>query len=690
MKTHKITVMLLFVVLFVLLLALGSSASNDKAAAELDLPAVGTVENLKELLKDFNHPPVVYGGDYVYDDMIAFDAPLMMAAPERAEEEMAAATPTAPAAINGGAQGMAKSADTARAAGDEAADFSSTNVQVQGVDEADLDKTDGHYIYKVADDAISIVEAVPADKMKIVAQVKIDEESFTPSELYIDRDRMVVVGNYWEEKPYKPGPRYNKEYYYWVPVAYESGMRIMLYDVSDVAHPRLMRQENIPGNQISTRKVGNYLYFAASQSVDFNALEEGKGYQPKYSEQTFGSLGEKNQQHEINLADVKYFPECIQPEYLMLGAIQIRELSQPMVARAYLADGDALYANQKHMYVALATWYDHTADGKISSSDGTKTHIYRFALNEMKMICDGKGEVPGDILNQFSMDEHNGYFRIATTTGSVWSSGEDTSKNNLYILDSQLKQVGAVTGIAPGETIYSVRFVGDRAYMVTFRTVDPFFVLDLSNPQSPKILGKLKIPGYSDYLHPYDDNHIIGFGKETIELKNGYNDEPNAYYLGMKVALFDVTNVENPVELSKVEIGDRGTDSDLLNDHKALLFDASRNLLAFPVTEYTLPEGRPVVDQDQYWASPNYGDFSFQGAYVYHLTLDKGFDLQGRITHLTDDDYAKAGSWWYNDELNIKRILYIGDQLYTVSDGKIQANRAADLNVTGSVELDMT
>jgi uncharacterized secreted protein with C-terminal beta-propeller domain len=123
--------------------------------------------------------------------------------------------------------------------------------------------------------------------------------------------------------------------------------------------------------------------------------------------------------------------------------------------------------------------------------------------------------------------------------------------------------------------------------MVTFKDVDPFFVLDLTDPAQPKILGKLKIPGYSDYLHPYDENHIIGFGKETIEL-SGYNEKSMAFYQGLKIAVFDVTDVNQPVEMSKVVIGDRGSDSELLRNHKALLFSREKNLLALPVTSWRL------------------------------------------------------------------------------------------------------
>src|SRR5690606_28855988 len=211
---------------------------------------------------------------------------------------------------------------------------------------------------------------------------------------------------------------------------------------------------------------------------------------------------------------------------------------------------------------------------------------------------------------------------------------------------------------------YSTRFMGNRAYMVTFKNVDPLFALDMTNPANPTILGALKIPGYIDYLHPYDENHLIGFGKETMEMTikggNGAPDRTTAYYLGMKISLFDVTNVAQPVEKFKEMIGDRGTYSELLNNHKALMFSKENNLLAFPVHVMEAKNG--TTDPN---GMPAYGQFSFQGAYVYKLDLQTGFDLKATITHMTEDELLKAGNhgWYGSNNHNVERILYIKDTL---------------------------
>jgi len=312
----------------------------------------------------------------------------------------------------------------------------------------------------------------------------------------------------------------------------------------------------------------------------------------------------------------------------------------------------------------------------------TTTALYKFGLNQGGTTFKEQGEVPGTTLNQFAMDEANGYFRIATTTGQAMGT-DATSKNNVYVLDQSLKLTGKIEDIAPGEKIYSVRFIGDRGYLVTFKNVDPFFVLDLKNPAAPTILGALKIPGFSDYLQPYDENHIIGFGKETVELSQ--NGGSTAFYQGLKLAIFDVTDVSHPVEMFKTNIGDRGTDSEVLRNHKALLFDKEKGLLSLPVT---LMEVKNPVGGNSGKRAPQYGQFTFQGAYVYQLDLVKGFTLRCKITHLKDSDLLKAGQNFMYGSKAIERIIFIKDTLYTLSKRMIKANDLATLQEKNSLVID--
>ncbi len=221
--------------------------------------------------------------------------------------------------------------------------------------------------------------------------------------------------------------------------------------------------------------------------------------------------------------------------------------------------------------------------------------------------------------------------------------------------------------------------MGERCYLVTFRKVDPLFVIDLEDPRNPRVLGQLKITGYSDYLHPYDENHIIGIGKETEAADEG----DFAWYQGVKISLFDVSDVENPKEIDKYEIGDRGTDSPILRDHKALLFDKSKNLLVIPVLV-------AEIDEEKYPGEvrPNtHGDYVWQGAYVFDISLDEGLVLKGRITHLEDDNDLMKSGYYFSSPYSVKRSLYIDNVLYTISDKKIKMNSLENLEEINEVEF---
>jgi len=213
----------------------------------------------------------------------------------------------------------------------------------------------------------------------------------------------------------------------------------------------------------------------------------------------------------------------------------------------------------------------------------------------------------------------------------------------------------------------------DRAYMVTFKQIDPLFVIDLSDAENPKVLGELKIPGYSTYLHPYDDTHIIGFGYDTKE--NKWGGTQNA---GLKVALFDVSDVANPKEIDTYSIGDVGTSSQALYDHKAFLFSHDKNLLVIPA------EVRETSESEyEYW-----GKLSFSGALVFNINTD-GISLKGKISHASEEDKKAMENeyWYYNYETSVKRALYIGDKLYTLSDKYIKENSISDLSETNSLEF---
>jgi uncharacterized secreted protein with C-terminal beta-propeller domain len=272
------------------------------------------------------------------------------------------------------------------------------------------------------------------------------------------------------------------------------------------------------------------------------------------------------------------------------------------------------------------------------------------------------------------MGEYGDHFRLATTTGRTWWWSTQNVKNQLYVLNMQLEIVGSVNDIAPGETIYSARFMGERAYLVTFVKIDPFFVIDLSDPFNPVILGELKIPGYSDYLHPYDENHVIGLGKDTVASES----EEFSWYQGVKLSLFDVTDVNNPKEKSKFIIGDRGTYSIAQHDPHAFLFSHSKNLLVIPIRLHE-------IDPSSYSGEiPGnaYGEFVWEGAYVLTVSEETGITLQGRISHT--DEFVEENRWYRYNQNTIMRSFYIGDVLYTVSPNMI---KATDLDTMDGINV---
>ena len=455
-----------------------------------------------------------------------------------------------------------------------------------------------------------------------------------------------------------------------------------IFDVSDPPRPKELRTVEFDGSIASSRMIEGVAYLVMNSWTPWDDLQPLPGEKelvPAYKDSASGS----DFKPMARCGEVGYWD--IQPsrEYLAVASVPMSgtgEIKRSVV----LGSGQTVYASVGNLYVARQDWYEPSIRDSLNAVEsGERTNVYKFALKKGDIAYQAKGTVPGHLLNQFSMDEYEGNLRVATTKGQAWDQ-QNPSTNNVYVLGSDLKQRGSIEKIAPGETIYSVRFMGGRGYMVTFKKVDPFFVFDLKNPDAPKILGKLKIPGFSDYLHPMDENHVIGVGKNAVDAA----EQTFAWYQGMKMAIFDVTDVNNPKEMYKVEIGDRGTDSPALQDHKAFLYSPEKQLLALPIR---LAELSPDVKNDPTRQGNEYGDFKFQGAYVYRLTLDKGFEFLGRITHHADDDAAlKSGYYWGEWDTDIQRVLYVGNNLLTVSNDKLMLNELYGLGWKATVDYPKT
>jgi inhibitor of cysteine peptidase len=531
---------------------------------------------------------------------------------------------------------------------------SETNNQVQGVDEGDIVKTDGTYIYQVMNQKLVISKAVPADDMKVVSSIPFDHD-IQPRHLFMGKDKIVVIGESWSHEGMEAKEKI-------MPRPMNGSSTVMIYDISNKDKPALLRTVEVEGHYITSRKINDTLYFVSNLYPDYWLADKNPkmDLRPRVKDSLEGE-GAK----PIPVDSINYFPQAIQPNFTMISALAIEDPKADLNVKSYLGSGNSIYMSQENLYIAVEKF------GDSEGLDASSTEVYKFAVDDSKITYKASGKVPGRVLNQFSMDEHEGYFRIATTDGEVWNDKKPSS-NALYILDGNMKKSGEVSNLARGERIYSVRFMGDKAYIVTFKQVDPLFVIDTADPENPEVLGELKIPGFSTYLHPIDENHLIGFGFDTKIMDDGksFNKEPRIIRNGMKISLFDITDFNQPKESDTEIIGGSGTHSYLLDDHKALFHEPSRHLYGFPISVYHDKKGSEYEQV-----------FDYQGALLYEITPEKGIELKAK---LAEDDAGQKEIYetWEN---NIQRLLYIDDYVYTLSNRKIDAYSLADFKKESSL-----
>jgi len=498
--------------------------------------------------------------------------------------------------------------------------YSTTNIQVAGVDEADIVKTDGKYLYVVSGQNIFILNAYPPEEAELLS--KIIFNGTYPREIFVSGDKLVVFGY----TLYRGYPQVDEK----------SSVRV--YDISDRAKPVLKRDLSISGGYFSSRMIGDYAYIVISQPVYviYDTVILPKVYVGKEVREI-----DATDVYYLNVTDVSYSFTTI----VSLNAQKDRE--EPKYLTILMGSASGMYVSLNNIYVTFPQWTitpKEVAPLMFPAPSEELTIIYRVHIENDNIVCEANGTVPGYVLNQFSMDEYYDHFRVATTT---WVNGN--SQNNVYVLDMSMNLVGELENLAPGERIYSARFMGKRCYLVTFRQIDPFFVIDVEKPSKPKVLGYLKIPGFSGYLHPYDDNHIIGVGRENTNVK---------------ISLFDVSDVSAPTEMSKYVMRGGWSDTPVLSDHKSFLFDRSRELLVFPVT---------IQGWEKY---PEW-----QGACVFSISLSKGIMFRGGISH--QEPYPSQ----LEEDYFVRRTLYIDEVLYTMSNKKIKMNNMENLEPINEISL---
>lgn len=522
---------------------------------------------------------------------------------------------------NGTAAPGATNAENTSGTNTESDDFSTTTEQVEGVREADIAKTDGKYIYYLNDTHLSIFKA-DGEASSLVSQTKLSDTMANDlyGEMFIKDDRLILLKtNYYKDD--------------------ESFVLITIYDISDPAAPKKVAESCQEGRYNSSRMVGDYVYLVSNSYINISKID-------KDDPTTFVPVTETNGVCEAVPADsiYRYNQEEYTNQYTVIGAFNYKDGTLSDTA-SLLGGTDNIYCSEGNIILADTTYNNNdNAEGSYSQSNTT---VSRLEIKGGQIEYKATGEVEGTLKNQFFIDEHNGYFRFVTTVTMITQTAKsfddsdevyiieeslpDNTSARLTILDSNLKKTGEIKDLAKGERVYSVRFMGDTAYFVTFRQTDPLFSADLSDPKNPKILGELKIPGFSEYMYPYGDGLLLGFGMDA--------DENTGRTKDLKLSMFDITDPANVTEDDKTVI-DGYTYSPALSNHKAMLVSNDKNLIGFAATD-------------------NYDNVKYL---IYKYTGD-GFE---RVATLT----IKDGYNYY--AMTDVRGLFINDNFYVVSENILQ------------------
>ncbi len=521
----------------------------------------------------------------------------------------------------------ASESQNSAAGGSTTPEYGKTNVQVEGVDEADLIKNDGENLYLCKGNAVHIIRAYPADEMKelsvIVPKEQFDDELipyYYADEMFLYNEYLCLLVSYYTEE-------WNN-----------SRTMVLVYDVSDPANPVFKERFAQDGYYVSSRIAGGKLILVTSHDGFYTynytseececVIDEARIF-PKIYDGT--AEGVAIAEDSLSIVD-KNNPTA----FTVVSLMNMDDLTQPLSSQAVLGGGTEIFCTNENLFVARRC-YDVTEtysdDGLfVTASSAVSTQIFSFSFADGKVTRLATGTVPGEPLNQFSMDEYNGYFRIAVTFGG---------DNGLYVLDSDLAIVGECERYGKDERIQSVRFLGDWAYVVTFRQTDPLFVMDLTDPTNPVIAGELKLPGFSAYLHPIGNDLLIGIG---------YGGTESGLDGSAKISLFDVSDPMNPVETDSL-IHENASVSTL---HKALC---------------AVGDGSFLLPMYSYGTVSDYGyDVWVQesGALLHFAVEDKKLVIRNEFT--CDGLYT-----------NPDRATFIGEVAYAVSYYQTPAVFAFDM-----------
>ncbi|MBI2336283.1 MAG: beta-propeller domain-containing protein [Deltaproteobacteria bacterium] len=543
----------------------------------------------------------------------------------------------------------------------EAATFTPTNVQEKGVDESDLIKTDGKYVYALSQNKFYIFQVWPVSQFTLLASLAVDGEA---EALYLSQNKVVILSKVWNNQ-LPVGVKTS-------PVNSGAGFTQMtVLDISAPKSPKVLRESYYPGHLSADRRIGDKIHLISnvglsipnmSYSIPYDLVDCAEEKATVLGKEKLVKYIEKLKKENLEQIDQFDFSKTYQARaYHSLsanGAItedpaQCTEFyassnntAKFLVDVTTVSFADVTVADQHALVLGLSDLI-YASGRALYVSEGVlgedQTAIHRFALAE-KPIYTGSGQVDGHLLNEYAMGEWQGALRVATTQGDIGGFGSNNSAvNQVYTLDTQdsgLKLLGKVEGLAKGEKIYAVRFIGPKGYVVTFKKVDPLFVIDLADPKNPKVAGELKVPGFSTYLHPIDENHLIGLGNDAEDMGDF------AWFQGLKLSVFDVTNPSDPLEDSSSVIGGRGTDSIALYEPHAFTYDPTLSMLALPIDLHGPSAG-----------GSQYGPFLYSGVQLYKLNADNSFTLAGTYQLSTN-----ANEYGYGPDLeHVQRSIFLGD-----------------------------
>jgi hypothetical protein len=569
--------------------------------------------------------------------------------------------------------------------GEGPSDYSDTNVQEEGVDEPDLVKTDGEFIYVAQRGELTILDSWPPEETSRLSSLPLDEAE--PFSMFLLGDRVLLYSYAWN--PFGDAGDDHRSGY---------GTRMTLVDVSDRGAPVILRESVIEGWFVDARRIGNDVYTVADAwmglpwalwdlvwdeeldlpEMDWDAETDAQDVirdeareilapiveawvasmhaddlLPRKAEAVAGQLGDP--EPLLGCTDLYRPAELTSPSVLSVVHMDMTTgaTGSELSATGLMSEGWTVYASRSSLYVAQSSWWWWWGWGDLD----LRTHIHRFDLGGASTEYVASGAVPGWVLNQFSLSEHDDHLRVATTDLDWWwgtgvQAGMDPA-NNVFVLEQQgieMPIVGQVRGIAPNEQIQAVRFLGDRGFVVTFEQIDPLFTLDLSDPRSPELVGELEVPGFSSYLHPLDEDHLLAIGMDGTM---------DGQITGLAVSLFDVSDFANPALADKWTLeSDDWSWSEALWNHHAFTFH--RDVLSFPAY---------ISDGGQ----------GFSGLIAIAVDVDEGLSELGRVDHadLVDQSVCLWGEqncgdyYWY---AQMRRSVVIEDNLYSLSDYGLKVN----------------